>query len=106
MLFPFYRNGSCILCDIIFFIICFSVLQEWLLYSVLYHIDHTAVPELQEWFLYSVLYHIDHMAVPGLQEWCLHNVSLCCEHLQRRQIHFVCISRPDKQMTYYTVHDK
>jgi hypothetical protein len=71
-----------------------------------YNIDHKAVPELQEWFLYSVLYHIDHMAVPGLQEWCLHNMSLCCEHLQRRQIHFVFISRPDKQMTYYTVHDK
>jgi hypothetical protein len=31
MLFLFYRNGSCIMCNIIFFIICFSVLQEWLL---------------------------------------------------------------------------
>ena len=91
----FYRNGSCILCNIIFVIMIVSVLQEmvpvfcaniifvirlflfyikWLLYSVLYHIGHNVVFVLQEWFLYSVLYHIYHKVVSVLREWFLYYV--------------------------------
>jgi hypothetical protein len=49
-------------------------MQEWFLYSVLYHICRKVVSVLQEWFLYYVLYHICHKVVSVLQEWFLYSV--------------------------------
>ena len=53
-------NGSCIMSYMSYLFIykVVSVLHEWFLYSVLYHICHKVVSVLHEWFLYYVLYHI------------------------------------------------
>jgi hypothetical protein len=78
-----YMNGSYIMCYITLIIKYVPELQEWILHTLLYHIDHKSVAEVHEWFLHHVIYHIDHKAVPGPPEWFLHNMILCCEHLER-----------------------